>query len=118
MCTLQLGRTAVLQHQIYTHHQIPIKQRPYRVSLAKQALVNQQLKEMLDAGIVEPSQSGWASPVVLVPKKDGRLRFCVDYHKLNAITESDTYPLPNLTEILESLLGSAIFSTLDLNSGY
>lgn len=118
VCTLQLGRTAVLQHQIYTHHQIPIKQRPYRVSPAKQAIVNQQLREMLDAGIVEPSQSGWASPVVLVPKKDGRLRFCVDYRKLNAITESDAYPLPNLTEILESLSGSAIFSTLDLNSGY
>lgn len=73
VCTLRLGRTNVLQHQIYTHHQIPIKQRPYRMSPSKQAIVNQQLQEMLETGIVEPSQSGWSSPVVLVPKKNGKL---------------------------------------------
>ncbi len=118
MCTLRLGRTDVLQHQIYTHHQIPIKQRPYRMSPSKQVIVNQQLQKMLETGIVELSQSGWSSPVVLVPKKNGPLRFCVDYRKLNAITDNGAYPLPNLSEILESLSGSAIFSTLDLNSGY
>lgn len=73
VCTLRLGWTDVLQHQIYTHHQIPIKQRPYQMSPSKQAIVNQQLQEMLVAGIVEPSQSGWSSPVVLVPKKNGQL---------------------------------------------
>ncbi len=118
VCTLQLGRTDVLQHIIYTHHQVPIKQRPYRMSPAKQAVVQEQLAEMVNAGIVEPSHSGWASPVVLVPKKDGSLRFCVDYRKLNTVTENDAYPLPNITEILESLSGAAIFSTIDLNSGY
>lgn len=88
------------------------------MSPTKQSVVEKQLEEMLSAGIVEPSYSGWASPVGLVPKKDGSLRFCVDYRKVNAITESDAYPLPNITEILESLSGAAIFSIIDLSSGY
>ncbi|RXN02784.1 reverse ribonuclease integrase [Labeo rohita] len=118
VCTLRPGRTDVLQHRLYVTHPVPIKQRPYRMSPSKQAVVREQLEEMLKAGIVEPSHSAWASPVVLVPKKDGKMRFCVDYRKVNAITESDAYPIPNITEILESLAGAAIFSTIDLNSGY
>ncbi|RXN08546.1 activity-regulated cytoskeleton-associated -like protein [Labeo rohita] len=118
VCTLRTGRTDLLQHHIYTTQQVPIKQRPYRTTPAKQAVIKEHLEEMLSAGIVEPSHSGWASPVVLVPKKDGSLRFCVDYRKVNAITENDAYPLPNITEILESLSGASIFSTIDLNSGY
>lgn len=118
VCALRPGRTDVLHHCVYLTQQVPIKQRPYRMSSTKQAVVEKQLEEMLSAGIVKPSHSGWASPVILVPKKDGRLRFCVDYRKVNAIMESDAYLLPNITEILESLSGAAIFSTIDLNSGY
>ncbi len=118
VCTLRTGRTDVLQHHIYTTCQVLIKQKPYRLSPLKQLAMEEQLEEMLKQGIVEPSHSGWASPVVLVPKKDGKLRFCVDYRKVNYVTESDAYPLPNITEILESLSGAAIFSTIDLNSGY
>lgn len=118
VCTLRTGCTEVLQHRIYTTNKVSIKQRPYRLSPTKQFALDEQLKEMLQEGIIEPSHSGWASPVVLVPKKDGKFRFCVDYRKINALTESDAYPLPKITEILESLSGAAIFSTIDLNSGY
>ena len=73
---------------------------------------------MLRAGVTEPAQSEWASPVVLVPKPDGTLRFCVDYRRLNAITVRDTYPLPRRDKCIDSLGESNIFTTLDCNAGY
>nr|XP_055053112.1 uncharacterized protein LOC129438391 [Misgurnus anguillicaudatus]XP_055053113.1 uncharacterized protein LOC129438391 [Misgurnus anguillicaudatus] len=118
VCTLTPGRTNILQHNIYTTCQVPIKQKPYRLSPVKQLAMEEQLEEMLSQGIIEPSHSSWAAPVVLVPKKDGKLRFCIDYRKLNLVTETDAYPIPNITEILQSLSGAAIFTTIDLNSGY
>ncbi len=73
---------------------------------------------MLEKGVIELAQSPWASPVVLVPKPDGMLRFCVDYRKLNAITVRDTYPIPRMDECIDSLGSAKIFSTLDCNSGF
>ena len=69
-------------------------------------------------GVVRPSHSPWASPITLVPKPDGSIRFCVDYRKLNAVTVEDSHPLPLIQEIFDSLHGSTIFSTIDLRSGY
>ncbi|GBN37554.1 Retrovirus-related Pol polyprotein from transposon 297 [Araneus ventricosus] len=76
------------------------------------------VKEMADNGIVEESSGPWASPIVLVKKKDGSTRFCVDYRKLNEITIKDSYPLPRIDDTLDALNGSQWFSTLDLKSGY
>ncbi len=73
---------------------------------------------MLDRGVIEPCQSSCASPVVLVTKKDGTTRFCVDYRKLNDVTRKDAYPLPRIDDTLDALRGSRYFSTLDLYLGY
>ena len=73
---------------------------------------------MLDQGVVRPSTSPWSSPIVMVRKKDGSWRFCVDYRKVNAVTRQDAYPLPRIDATLDSLTGSAYFTTLDLASGY
>ena len=73
---------------------------------------------MIDLGVVEPSESPWTSPVVLVRKKDGSLRFCVDYRQLNCATEKDSYPLPNIEDTFNALAGAQYFSSLDLASGY
>jgi hypothetical protein len=73
---------------------------------------------MLERRVIRPSVSPWASPVVLVKKKNGTYRFCVDYRKLNAITKRDTYPLPRIDELLDKLAKATYFSTMDLASGY
>ena len=73
--------------------------------------VDKEMSRILEQGVVEPGQSPWASPVVLVRKKDGSIRFCVDYRKLNAITRFDAYPLPRIDKTIENLSGAKFFST-------
>ena len=73
---------------------------------------------MQQQGIIEPSKSPWASPIVLVKKKDGSYRFCVDYQKLNDVMKKDSYPLPRIEDSLEALAGMQWFSALDLRSSY
>ena len=73
---------------------------------------------MANRGVIRPSKSPWSSPVVLVGKKDGSTRFCVDFRKVNAVTRKDVYPLPRIDETLDTLGGARYFTTLDLESGY
>src|ERR1700722_3321998 len=110
--------TVKVYHDIDTGDADPIKSAPARVSPIEQKEIDKQVKEMLENKIIEPSQSPWASRVVMVKKKDGTLRFCIDYRALNAVTQKDSYPLPLITEALDAMQNCKIFSTIDLASEY
>ena len=113
----RIGATDVIQHEIHTKG-MPIRQ-PYRCqNPTVRQQEREQIEEMMEQDVIRPSTSPWASPVVMVKKKDGTMRFCVDYRKLNAVTEKDAMPLPRIDDTLESLNGARYFSTLDLKSGY
>ena len=113
-----LGHTSVALHNINTGDSPPIRQYPRRLPYHHRAEVEKQVNDMLSQGVIQPSTSPWSSPIVLVKKKDGSYRFCIDYRKLNSITKVDAHPLPRVDDLLEALNGNAIFSTLDLRSGY
>ena len=113
-----IGRTSVVQHEIDTGDVTPIRQRPRRVPVAREKEVEDMIEEMKRDRVIEPSTSPWCSPVVLVKKKDGTTRFCVDYRRLNDVTKKDSYPLPRIDDTLDTLNGMNWFSTLDLKSGY
>lgn len=115
-----LGRTSFTQHSIHTGSAVPIHQKSYRHSIAAKAEIASQTEKMLSAGLIEPSDSMWSSPVVLVKKKNGEIRFCVDYRKLNAVTAPISFPLPQLTDIFDAVTEAKpkYFSLLDLRSGY
>ena len=113
-----IGRTSVVKHNINTGDARPVKQPLRRIPAHMTEEVNSQIEEMLSKGVIEPSTSPWASNIVLVKKKDGSTRICIDYRRLNAVTEKDAYPLPRIDEVLDRLAGNAWFSTLDLFTGY
>ena len=112
-----LGNTPLLEHAIETHG--PPRRQPYRrqnPAVRREEMT--QVQQMLSSNVIRPSNSPWASPVVMVRQKDGSLRFCVDFRQLNAATVKDAHPLPRIDDLLDALHGAKWFSTLDLKSGY
>ena len=112
------GRTTSVQHEIMTSDARPVRCGPRRLPPSGLRTEQTCVKDMLLGGQIEPSDSPRASPVVLVTKKDGSTRFCVDYCQLNSLTTKDAYPLPRIDDSLRLLGNQQWFSTMDLASGY
>lgn len=113
-----LGYTSVAEMEIHLTDTTPVVYRPYRLSQSEREYVQGLVEEMMENGIVRESSSPYASPIVLVQKKSGEKRLCVDYRALNRRTKRDHYPLPRIEDLLDQLSGQTLFTTLDLASGY
>jgi hypothetical protein len=110
--------TLDVRHHIDTGTAAPVMLKRRRGAQTEDAVTEQNVDTMLNAGVIEEGNGAWGFPVVLVRKKDGEVRFCVDYRALNKITEKAVYPLPRIDETLEALGGALLFTTLDLRAGY
>lgn len=99
VCSKEIGHSSRIKHLIITTEELPVRKRAYRLYIDKQKFVDE-IQELLNKKIIQPSVSPWASPVVFVSKKDGILRLCIDYRGLNDKTHLDAYPIPRIQEIL------------------
>ena len=112
------GETDMVEFEISTGDEAPKRQAARRIPFAAHQEVVKQLEKMQRIGVIQPSKSPWSSPIVLVRKRDGSLRFCVDYRALNSVMKPDLFPLPRINDLLDQLGKSHYFSTLDLAAGY
>ena len=113
-----LGCTTLIEHEIRTTTERPIREKFRRYSPHHRQLIEQEIKELLQKGVIEPSRSAYNSPLVLIKKKCGQIRICQDARLVNEITEFDSYPLPNCTDCLDAVGGSTWYATMDLQSGF
>lgn len=107
-----------VQMELELVDKVPVYQHPRRLSLMERKIVQEMVQAFMDEGIVRPSRSDYASPILLRPKKNGKHRLCVDYRKLNMKIVKDRYPLPIMDSVLEDLYGKTIFSSIDLKNGF
>ena len=110
--------TAPVYHRIDTGDTPPIQLKVRRFNMRDKPLLKAKVEEMLRSDVIEPSNSPWSARALIVQKKDGTARFCVDYRALNAATKTDPFPLPNINDTLNDLSGSEVFTTVDLQSGF
>ena len=112
------GKTELVEHRIETGEAKPVRLPPYRLPHAYRDIVKKELEEMEKYGIIEKSTSDWSSPIVLAKKKDGTLRFCIDFRRLNSVSKADAYPMPRVDDLLDQVGQARFISTLDLTKGY
>lgn len=114
----ELGQCGIIQHEIHLTDPVPTRQKPYRVPYHLKNEMRKQINTLLEAGIIQPSKSSFAAPVLLVKKGDDSYRLVADLRKLNSKTVPDNFPLPNLNEMIDTLAGAKYFTTMDLTSGF
>ena len=112
------GRTDRIQHDIKLLKSEPKRTKGYSIPYKTRSVMETEIQDMLDLGVSEPSISPYLSPIVLVPKKDGSVRFCIDFRKLKKVTEFDAEPMPNMEEIINRMSGHKYFTKMDLINGY
>ncbi|XP_060062936.1 uncharacterized protein LOC132543450 [Ylistrum balloti] len=112
------GRTNLAEHVIHTSTKDPVHVKPYQLPYNTKEVIGEEVKKMLEMGVIEPSTSPYSAPVVLIKKKDGTNRFCIDFRRLNRVTIFDAEPMPNTEDIFTRVAGAKFFSKLDLSKGY
>ena len=112
------GRIDRIQHDIKLLTSDPIRTKGYSIPYKTRSVMETEIQDMLDLGVMEPSISPYSSPIVLDPKKDRSVRFCIDFRKLNKVAEFDAEPMPNMEEIINRMSGHKYFTKMDLSKGY
>lgn len=113
-----IGRCDIIKHSINTGNHKAIVTRQWPIPHSTKQVMEEEISKMLKMGVIEPCSSPWHSPSLLVKKKNGSFRYCIDYRAINAITVKDNFPMPRIETVLESLKGATYFSSIDLRSGY
>ena len=111
-------RTDKIQHDVIVENEAAVKQHPYRMNPAKQQYLKDEIKYLLDNDFIEPSQSKYSSPCILVPKPDGTYRLCTDYRKINNITKTDSYPIPRMDDCIDKVGKAKFVTKFDLLKGF
>ena len=112
------SKTDCIEHNIQLTDNVPIQQKPYPLPLASEKIVAEEVQNMLNADVIQESDSPYASPIVLVKKKDGTHRFCIDYRKINKITRGDAHPIPDQEALFSKLAKAKYFTKIDMTKGY
>lgn len=113
------GRTNLAVHSINLKPNVnPIRQQPYRANPLKMQAIKKEIDDMLSLGVIRESSSPWSSPILLVDKPDGSVRFCVDYRKVNAVSNLDSFPIPRIEDLVERVAGAKFISKLDISKAY